>query len=60
MKELVGNCSQCKKPVYCLEGFLNGVHVNGTLLCFSCSEERDQSPGFLSSADRRNKSDNIS
>nr|WP_090232870.1 hypothetical protein [Fictibacillus solisalsi] len=60
MKELVGYCRQCKKPVYCLEGFLNGVHANGTLLCFSCSEEWDQKSGSLSSADRRNKSDNIS
>ncbi|MED2973588.1 MULTISPECIES: hypothetical protein [Fictibacillus] len=42
MKEYVGECSQCKKPIYCLEGFLNGIHVDQTtLLCFSCAEREN-------------------
>lgn len=41
MKEFVGECSKCKKPVYCLEGFLNGIHVNqSVLLCFTCAKEQ--------------------
>lgn len=40
MKELVGTCEACKKEVYCLNGFLNGiVKEDGKLLCFECEEE---------------------
>ncbi|WP_180960286.1 hypothetical protein [Neobacillus cucumis] len=39
MKELVGVCSECGKEVYCLDGFLNGVHTpNKELYCFDCFE----------------------
>ncbi len=45
MEELVGHCDMCKKPVYCENGFLNGVHQNGKLYCNSCehklNEKRD-------------------
>lgn len=39
MKEYVGICTVCQKDVYCLEGFLNGVVVEGKLVCFACEEE---------------------
>lgn len=39
MKELVGNCCTCKKEIYCLEGFLNGVVSEQGLLCFNCHDE---------------------
>ncbi|AEH48964.1 hypothetical protein [Parageobacillus thermoglucosidasius] len=43
MEELVGFCSQCGKPIHCLQGFLNGVisDEKETLYCFSCYEEND-------------------
>ncbi|MFC6603086.1 hypothetical protein ACFQDF_18690 [Ectobacillus funiculus] len=35
MKELVGTCKCCKKNIYCMAGFLNGVILKqGELLCF--------------------------
>ncbi|MBN8207659.1 hypothetical protein JI666_02750 [Bacillus sp. NTK071] len=38
MKELVGECANCHKPIYCLDGFLDGViSDNRTLYCFSCN-----------------------
>lgn len=41
IKDLVGNCQQCGKNVYCLDGFLNGVHEDGKLFCFNCVEKED-------------------
>jgi hypothetical protein len=38
MKELIGNCSNCHKEIYCENGFLNGVHEDGKLTCFPCAE----------------------
>ncbi|MCZ8495440.1 MULTISPECIES: hypothetical protein [Priestia] len=40
MKEYVGICTVCQKNVYCLEGFLNGVVVEGKLVCFACEKEK--------------------
>lgn len=41
VKELVGNCSECGKKVFCLHGFLNGIlDDKKKLLCFECSESR--------------------
>ncbi|MFS0590449.1 hypothetical protein AB1L05_02490 [Cytobacillus horneckiae] len=40
MKELVGNCCNCKKDIYCMDGFLHGTVVNGLLYCFSCQEPK--------------------
>lgn len=37
MIELVGTCEKCGKKIYCLDGFLNGVHTKeGTVWCFEC------------------------
>ncbi|WP_230309241.1 hypothetical protein [Planomicrobium sp. YIM 101495] len=41
MRELIGTCKDCGKEVYCENGFLNGTHEDGELLCFSCAEERN-------------------
>lgn len=37
--EEVGVCASCGKTVYCEAGFLQGFHVNGTLLCLQCAED---------------------
>ena len=39
MRELIGPCSNCGKDVYCRDGFLDGVYVDGELVCFDCQEE---------------------
>lgn len=40
MKELVGICHICKKDVYCLDGFLNGIiDDEGQLTCLACTED---------------------
>jgi hypothetical protein len=38
VKELVGYCENCKRQVFCLNGFLDGVNEQGKLLCFSCAD----------------------
>lgn len=38
MKELVGNCCECGKKIYCLDGFLNGVVEAKKIFCFDCIE----------------------
>jgi hypothetical protein len=42
MKELIGECKICRKPLYCLDGFFNGVHEaeTGKVVCFQCEEEQ--------------------
>ncbi|WP_309119468.1 hypothetical protein [Paenibacillus sp.] len=43
MREFVGNCRSCESPIYCNEGFLNGIVMEDkTLLCFDCSEEPNE------------------
>lgn len=40
VNELVGNCMQCKKEIYCMDGFLNGIVVEkGNILCFECQDQ---------------------
>lgn len=39
MKELVGSCFTCGKEVFCLDGFLNGVHYDQKLYCIECSKQ---------------------
>ncbi|MDP4551413.1 hypothetical protein Q9251_11025 [Alkalihalobacillus macyae] len=42
MKERVGECANCHKPIYCLDGFLDGViSENRALYCFSCKDLAD-------------------
>jgi hypothetical protein len=43
LEEFVGFCSECGKPIHCLNGFLNGVDnkENGTLHCFTCYNNND-------------------
>ncbi|WP_261797552.1 hypothetical protein [Bacillus testis] len=40
MRELIGYCSQCQKEIFCLDGFFNGVMLDGELFCFECDHER--------------------
>ncbi|MBM7648291.1 hypothetical protein JOC78_001233 [Bacillus ectoiniformans] len=40
MREFVGKCEKCQKDIYCLDGFLNGMKIEGALLCFECGEEK--------------------
>lgn len=43
MRELVGVCQECKKEIYCENGFLNGiVEANGELKCFGCDEKKEK------------------
>lgn len=40
MEEFIGGCIICKKEIYCINGFLNGIiHPDGTLRCFSCDKD---------------------
>ncbi|WP_347550183.1 hypothetical protein ABFG93_01305 [Pseudalkalibacillus hwajinpoensis] len=40
MIEKVGLCVNCKKPIYCRDGFLDGIFTEDkTLYCFSCVED---------------------
>jgi hypothetical protein len=40
MNELIGCCTRCRKEVYCLNGFLNGVHKDSKeIFCFECYEK---------------------
>lgn len=37
MQELVGECKECKKPIFCHDGFIDGVVLDdNTLICFEC------------------------
>lgn len=39
MTELVGTCVGCKKEIFCLDGFLNGVVTEEKeIFCFDCYE----------------------
>nr|WP_083802851.1 hypothetical protein [Bacillus sp. SG-1] len=42
MKEYIGECQICRKPLYCLDGFFNGIHdsVTKKLICFNCTESQ--------------------
>lgn len=42
MKELVGNCCECQKEIYCLDGFLNGVVEAKKVYCFDCYEAKKE------------------
>ncbi|MFD2043901.1 hypothetical protein ACFSTA_05025 [Ornithinibacillus salinisoli] len=41
MRELIGTCESCGREVYCDNGFFDGVHDEGTLLCHQCNEGRE-------------------
>lgn len=44
MRELVGSCQQCGKEIFCLDGFLNGVHTkDGRVFCFECEKDVEES-----------------
>jgi hypothetical protein len=44
MRELVGSCQQCGKEIFCLDGFLNGVHTkDGRVFCFDCEKDVEES-----------------
>ncbi|MEL3972181.1 hypothetical protein AAEO50_07810 [Rossellomorea oryzaecorticis] len=46
MKELVGHCDSCQKPIYCLDGFFNGVKKDsGKIICFDCDDEEEAEGG---------------
>jgi hypothetical protein len=43
MEELVGHCANCKRPIYCLDGFFNGIQEeDGEIYCFSCRKSEDE------------------
>ncbi|MGG1675197.1 hypothetical protein ACIFOT_05510 [Neobacillus sp. NRS-1170] len=43
MAELVGECAGCKKDIYCLDGFLNGVVTKDKeIFCFECIDSNDE------------------
>ncbi len=43
MQELVGYCKYCKSPVYCLDGFFNGVIIeNKEICCFLCQANENK------------------
>ncbi|MGI2327844.1 hypothetical protein [Planococcus sp. YIM B11945] len=42
MRELIGPCSNCGKEVFCRDGFLEGVYIDGNLYCNACAEETDE------------------
>ncbi|WP_264191537.1 hypothetical protein [Metabacillus litoralis] len=42
MVEKVGVCIKCKKTVYCIDGFLNGVVNDGMVNCFECLDDEDR------------------
>lgn len=44
MREQIGECTNCQKLVYCLNGFLDGVSWNGQLYCFTCFEKHEGQP----------------
>jgi hypothetical protein len=47
MQELVGYCKKCNKPIFCNNGFLNGVVLEDkSLVCFDCSDAK-QEPATL-------------
>ncbi|WP_199924957.1 hypothetical protein [Paenibacillus sp. IHBB 10380] len=40
MQELVGHCKECKKEIFCNDGFLNGiVSEDKSLVCLDCSDK---------------------
>ncbi|WP_010530347.1 hypothetical protein [Lentibacillus jeotgali] len=45
MRELIGECQQCGKNVYCENGFFDGVQENGKLLCNECADEKNRHNG---------------
>ncbi len=42
MEEVVGECTLCRKHVFCENGFLNGYILDGLLLCLSCYKSTKQ------------------
>ncbi|MFS0783091.1 hypothetical protein [Bacillus sp. 1P06AnD] len=39
MRELIGYCCVCKKELFCLDGFFNGIIEEGQLFCFDCDDQ---------------------
>lgn len=39
MLELIGPCSNCGKDVFCRDGFLDGIYLDGKLVCRECADE---------------------
>lgn len=39
MREFIGLCSICGKEIFCRDGFLDGVYIDGKLICFECEKE---------------------
>lgn len=41
MRERVGQCKTCGAPIYCEDGFFNGILLPGhQYLCMSCHDEQ--------------------
>jgi len=55
MRELVGNCTSCGKEIFCLDGFFNGILLEGnTVYCFNCAEKESNLPDQSSTEKNRN------
>lgn len=45
MREFIGNCADCGKDLYCLDGFFYGILTKeNNILCFDCHENREKNP----------------
>jgi len=39
--EKVGECETCKKIIYCVDGFLDGIVKGSKVYCFKCEKKND-------------------
>ncbi|WP_261132535.1 hypothetical protein [Bacillus sp. Marseille-Q3570] len=44
MKEYIGKCEICNKPIYCMDGFFNGIKTKTGVRCFDCDKENLTKP----------------
>ncbi|GED12252.1 hypothetical protein [Aneurinibacillus migulanus] len=43
MREYVGTCTECGVQIYCHDGFIGGIVLEGgNLLCFTCFEANER------------------
>lgn len=43
MQEFVGSCKECKKQIFCNDGFISGVVLEDkNLICFNCFDKEQE------------------
>jgi hypothetical protein len=43
VQELVGHCKECNIPIYCKDGFLDGIVLeDNSLHCFDCYDKDEK------------------